>query len=109
MSVCCRSPYESFRYLAPKRKAISHPSEEAVRFPKPHPESLQRVIQHLGVGSDSMVFVGDSPLDVEAAHAAGVSCLCVRTGYSASSELLKCKPAGVFEDLEAVTARILES
>lgn len=61
------------------------------------------------VGGDSMVFVGDSPLDVEAACAAGVACPCVTAGYSASSELLKCKPAGVFEDSEAVTARILDS
>ncbi len=82
---------------------------EDVGFPKPHPESLRLIMQLLGVRPDSMVFIGDSPYDVEAAHAAGVPCLCVTTGYSSASELLSCKPAGVFEGLEAVADRILDS
>jgi len=80
---------------------------EDVRRPKPHPESLQLVMHLLGVHPDSTVFIGDSPYDVEAAHGAGLPCLCVTTGYSGASELLSCKPAGVFEGLEAVADRIL--
>lgn len=39
---------------------------------------------------------GDSPLDVKAAYVLGVPCQCVKMGYCESSELLSCKPAGVF-------------
>ena len=80
-----------------------------MRRPKPHPESLRLIMRLLRVRPDSTVFIGDSPCDVEAAHGAGIPCLCVRTGYSGASELLSSKPAEVFEGLEAVADRILRT
>lgn len=80
---------------------------EDVENPKPHPESLYLVLEQLGLRADSMVFVGDSPHDIHAAHGAGVISYGVTTGYSTRSELLSCKPAGLFDDLEAVVERIL--
>ncbi len=43
-----------------------------VRHPKPHPEPLIKVLDHFGIGPDEMIYVGDSPLDEQAARAAGV-------------------------------------
>ncbi len=82
---------------------------EDVNHPKPHPESLHLVMQLLDIRPNAMVFIGDSSYDVEAAHAAGIPCFCVTTGYSEASELLSYKPAGVFEGLEAVAEQILNS
>jgi HAD superfamily hydrolase (TIGR01509 family) len=43
-----------------------------VRFPKPHPEALNRVVDHFSVTPQEVIYVGDSPVDESAARAAGV-------------------------------------
>ena len=74
---------------------------------KPHPEPLLKAAAGLGVKPASMVYVGDSPIDVVASRRAGCPCLCVTTGYGMREELEAVDPAGVFDDLEAVTSFIL--
>ncbi len=43
-----------------------------VQHPKPHPEQLLAVLEFFGVGPAQMVYIGDSPLDAQAARAAAV-------------------------------------
>lgn len=43
-----------------------------VRFPKPHPEALNRVVDHFSVTPGEVIYVGDSQVDESAARAAGV-------------------------------------
>lgn len=43
-----------------------------VEKPKPHPDMLNRVLDHFGVAADEMLFIGDSQLDAMAAQAASV-------------------------------------
>jgi HAD superfamily hydrolase (TIGR01509 family) len=43
-----------------------------VRFPKPHPEALERVVDHFSVAPAEVIYVGDSAVDESAARAAGV-------------------------------------
>lgn len=50
---------------------------EDVNYAKPHPEPLLLSLQRLRIYRESMIYVGDSDLDVRAAHAAGIRCLCV--------------------------------
>ncbi len=40
--------------------------------PKPHPDSLLKIITHFHVAPEAMIFIGDSTLDAEASAAAGV-------------------------------------
>ncbi|HSO19252.1 MAG TPA: HAD-IA family hydrolase, partial [Desulfosarcina sp.] len=44
-----------------------------VRFPKPHPEALTKVVEHFGVSPREVFYVGDSQVDETAARAAGVT------------------------------------
>jgi HAD superfamily hydrolase (TIGR01549 family) len=44
-----------------------------VENPKPHPDQLNRIIDHFGVKPDQTLFIGDSELDAAAAGAAGVA------------------------------------
>lgn len=44
-----------------------------VQFPKPHPESLFKVIDHFAVSPAAVIYVGDSQVDEIAAKAAGIS------------------------------------
>lgn len=43
-----------------------------VRYPKPHPEPLLKVLAHFGITAGEAVFVGDAEVDMQAAAAAGV-------------------------------------
>ncbi len=43
-----------------------------VRFPKPHPEELDKVISHFSVTPREVIYVGDSTVDEMAATAAGI-------------------------------------
>jgi phosphoglycolate phosphatase len=49
-----------------------------VRYPKPHPEQLNVILAHFDIEPDQMIYIGDSPLDGEAAHAAGVPFIAYR-------------------------------
>ena len=42
-----------------------------VKHPKPHPEPLNKILEHYGLKPNQMVYVGDSELDEIAARAAG--------------------------------------
>lgn len=46
---------------------------DQVENPKPHPESVQVALDHFGVASspERVIFVGDSPFDMQAGRAAG--------------------------------------
>jgi phosphoglycolate phosphatase len=52
-----------------------------------------------GTPGTPVVVVGDTPLDVEAAHAAGVPCLGVATGRWSADELVACGADAVVPDL----------
>lgn len=43
-----------------------------VKFPKPHPEPLNKVIDHFKIKPDQMIYIGDSELDQIASNAAGI-------------------------------------
>lgn len=54
---------------------------------KPHPDGLLAGAQALGVKPAEAVYVGDTPIDVEAARAAGMSAVAVLTGAGDSALL----------------------
>jgi HAD superfamily hydrolase (TIGR01509 family) len=43
-----------------------------VANPKPHPESLYRILGEWGVAADETIYIGDSSVDEQTAHGAGV-------------------------------------
>jgi phosphoglycolate phosphatase len=43
-----------------------------VENPKPHPESIHKILDFFDLGPDQAVYIGDSPIDLETAEAAGV-------------------------------------
>ncbi len=48
---------------------------------------------------DDIVIIGDTPRDIAAAHAAGVSVIALATGHYSAAELASCSPTLVLEDL----------
>jgi HAD superfamily hydrolase (TIGR01509 family) len=43
-----------------------------VTHPKPHPESIEKIIQKLNLNKEETVFVGDSEIDQQAAQSSGI-------------------------------------
>jgi len=55
---------------------------EAVRFVKPHPEHLERALEHLRVPAQQTVMIGDGPIDIAAGKAVGLKTVAVLSGGS---------------------------
>jgi pyrophosphatase PpaX len=56
---------------------------------KPHPDPILAALDRLGAGPEDTVYVGDSPFDVAAAKAAGVTAVAVGWGGIHSTERLE--------------------
>lgn len=73
------------------------------------PIALERAKTHgHDLRADRVVVIGDTPLDIECAHAGGVRALGVATGSHSAHELREAGAYDVFEDLSE-TARVLEA
>jgi len=78
-----------------------------VRNPKPHPEPLLRALEALEVEAENAIYVGDSPVDIFAAEAAGIRCICVTTGHTSRRELEALNPYAVVDNLAAAERQIM--
>lgn len=72
---------------------------------KPKPGLLLQAAEYFACGLDNMVFVGDKAADIDAARAAGVQPVLVRTGKGAQTEQQLADSAlpPVYDDLAAFT------
>jgi HAD superfamily hydrolase (TIGR01509 family) len=59
---------------------------------KPHPEGLVKCLHKLGVKADEALYVGDTPVDIQASRAAGVRALGVLSGAGDSALLSAHEP-----------------
>ncbi|MEE9240135.1 MAG: HAD family hydrolase [bacterium] len=55
--------------------------------PKPDPAMLQAALEKMGIAPDDAAMVGDTPIDVAAARAAGVRAWAVRSDFSTREEM----------------------
>ena len=62
------------------REAVGENEEAGIRK-KPAPDSLLAVMERLGAGTRSTVYVGDSEVDIQTANNAGVDCISVTWGF----------------------------
>lgn len=44
---------------------------------KPDPEALQKIAEHFNIDSESILMIGDAPVDIEASRSAGCKCAAV--------------------------------
>jgi phosphoglycolate phosphatase len=63
-----------------------------VEHPKPDPEMLEMVMMRIGLGPEEVVYIGDMPIDVEAARRASLPIYAVATGSVSRQELLDARP-----------------
>ncbi|MCZ2290950.1 MAG: HAD-IA family hydrolase [Burkholderiales bacterium] len=79
---------------------------EDVRFLKPDPEGIRRVLEAIGTELQQALFVGDSLTDVRAARAAGVRVAIIRGGECDEADFAALPPDHWISRLEEVEALI---
>ena len=93
--------YENLDCLVALEESVNH---------KPHPEPLIVATQKLGSSLEQCVYVGDSPFDMQAAHAAGIPGIAVTWGKFFDREILEPqRPLAIVDtpaELKAVLAGI---
>ncbi len=71
--------------------------EDSTRH-KPHPEPLQVAMERLGATPAETVYIGDSPFDLQAAHAAGCDAIGVTWGVFDRDALAAESPLEIVDD-----------
>ena len=64
---------------------------------KPNPQGLQNLIAGFGTPLDKVAYIGDSPVDIITARAAGVEPIGVSWGYHTKAQLLAQHPFAIIE------------
>jgi pyrophosphatase PpaX len=78
-------------------------AKEDTRLHKPHPEPLLLALELMGAAAEDAVFVGDSPFDIRAAHAAGITAAAAAWGGIFSRDVLVAEaPQIVFDSPDQV-------
>ena len=76
---------------------------------KPHPEPLLKGLELAGdVPKDKAVYVGDSPFDVQAAKAAGLTSVAVSWGAFSEDTLREAEPDHLVPDIDAAVDVLLK-
>ena len=55
---------------------------------KPAPDLPRLVLSQLGFRPEQAVYIGDSPVDIETAREASLSCVCVSWGFRSRQQLI---------------------
>ena len=71
---------------------------------KPDPSTLRFVARLWGHPLEEMVMIGDSPVDVEVAHAAGVPCVAVTWGNHSRADLQAAEPDAIADRSDEILA-----
>ncbi len=66
-----------------------------IKQSKPDPEGLLKACEALKIKPENAIYIGDLPLDIEAANACNMDCALILHGYHAGSEM-KCKQTYIF-------------
>ncbi|MBL7130062.1 MAG: HAD family hydrolase [Candidatus Omnitrophica bacterium] len=73
--------------------------KDQIKFGKPHPSILNKIMQKLKVSRQKVLYVGDMAIDVRTARRAKVKTFAVVTGSSSFMELKKESPDFINKDL----------
>jgi phosphoglycolate phosphatase len=75
---------------------------EDVQQHKPHPSSLEQALAHLACAPAQALYVGDHPVDAEAAYRAGVPFVAVLTGMSVRDHFMAFPHLALLDNLSAL-------
>ncbi len=82
---------------------------EDVTHPKPHPEPLLKAMDILGLTPLNTVYLGDTPLDIRAATAAGMRSVALSSGYATEEALHGHNPTVICANLVEAAEWLVEN
>jgi phosphoglycolate phosphatase len=97
----CARIWDPFASQQPLISGFGHLSEDRNDLSRAALQQARREID-AAIDGDHLVIVGDTPRDVECAHAIGASCLAVTTGRFTADDLRAAGAVHVVETLEGV-------
>lgn len=65
---------------------------DSLKLKKPNPEPIFHICKKLGIEPEKTVMIGDSPVDIDAAHGAGAKSIGILDGLTPREVMLKTKP-----------------
>ncbi len=74
---------------------------------KPSPTGIELALQRLRLPPQAAVYIGDNPIDIQAARSAGVAAFGITTGASLREDLLPHGPDAVFDSLTELHGYLL--
>ena len=72
---------------------------DKIKYAKPHPQILKKIMQRFSLKPAQILYVGDMTIDVQTAYAANVRAVAVTGGSSSRAELRKSKPFKIISDI----------
>jgi D-glycero-D-manno-heptose 1,7-bisphosphate phosphatase len=84
-----------------------HVPDEGCDCRKPAPGLLYQAIEASGIEARQTMFVGDAQRDIDAARAAGVEPVLLRTGKGRKTEAALSVPTQIYDDLPALVRSLL--
>jgi len=67
---------------------------------KPDPAAIHHLMEETGAIEDEVIFVGDSPVDIQAARNAGVEVVTLSHGFANEAALLEAKPDHIVRNFQ---------
>jgi phosphoglycolate phosphatase len=71
---------------------------------KPDPAAIHHLMEETNTTEEEVIFVGDSPIDIQAARNAGVEVVTLSHGFANEATLREAKPDHMVRDFEELTA-----
>ena len=90
---------ELFEYLGLDELFAVIVGDEDVSQNKPDPEMLLHAIERMRLKKEEVIFVGDSPIDIQTAKNAGIRAFAVPTGVTKREDLEKAQPTLILDRL----------
>lgn len=81
---------------------------DKIKYIKPHPQILIKILQYFGVSARSALYVGDMGIDAQAGKALGMKTVIVTTGSSSKKEIKKQKPFKIISKITELLGIIKE-
>ncbi len=69
---------------------------------KPDPEIVFEILKHTAIDAVDTLYVGDSPVDMQTAHSAGVDVCGVAWGFSSEADLAACNPTHLIHQADEI-------
>jgi phosphoglycolate phosphatase len=81
---------------------------ESITHRKPHPESIERVIQAYQADPSSVLMIGDMPTDIQAGKAAGARTCAVTYGLGERAALEAAAPDFMIDEIDGLIAHLFQ-